>query len=63
MEFSHKVMTALFEDAKILLTEPFACCRLMTASMHLTLPPRSLGNAKKGILEQLSAGLRLYNER
>ena len=63
MDFRYLKMKTLYEDAKKLLTEPFACFRLMTASMHLTLPPRSLENARQGILDQLNALLRLYNER
>ena len=55
--------SSLFEEAKGLLTEPFACYKLMTSNIHLTLPPRSLGNARKGILDQLNTQLRLYNER
>ena len=63
MDFRHLKMSAVYEDAEKLVTDPLACFRVMTASMHLTLPPRSLGNAKEGILEQLDAQVRLYNER
>ncbi len=56
-------MKEMFEEAKAMLSEPYASFKLITTSLHLTLPPRALGNVKGGVVEQLSNRLRLYNER
>ncbi len=50
-----------FKEAKNVLTEPYACLKLVTSTMHMTLPPRLLGNIKQGILDQLNTQMRLYS--
>lgn len=63
MALGEENVVAVFEEAKQMLTDPHACFKFVTSTMHMTLPPRSLGNVKSGILEQLNAQLRLHNER
>ena len=52
-----------FCEAKGLLTDMYACFRLQSTRMHVTLLPKYINNIKAGITEQLNVQVGLYSQK
>ncbi len=50
-------------EYSMVLDDPYSCFEKLTSKKHITLPPKYLGNIKKGIEEQLDSKLAKYSHR